>query len=68
MYHTLSQLLLKKKQSVTNKAVIKSDSAVEIGSVLVDLIGCSFQRVSENPKYKKDFLLKDHMLGFGPQL
>ena len=67
MYHTLSQLLLKKKQSVTNKAVIKSDSAVEIGSVLVDLIGCSFQRVSENPKYKKDFFLKDHMLGFGPQ-
>ena len=66
MYHTLSQLLLKKKQSVTN-GHYKSDSAVEIGSVLVDLIGSSFQRVSENPKYKKDFLLKDHMLGFGPQ-
>ena len=55
MYHTLSQLLLKKKQSSTNKAFIKSDSAVEIGSVLVDLIGSSFQRVSENPKYKKTF-------------
>ena len=67
MYHTLSQLLLKKKQSFSNKAFIKSDSAVEIGSVLVDLIGSSFQRVSENPQYKKDFLLKDHMLGFGPQ-
>lgn len=47
MYHTLSQL----KQPVTNKAVIKSDSAVEIGSVLIDL-GSSLQRVSENPKYK----------------
>ena len=55
MYHTLSQLLLKKKQPVTNKAVIKSDSAVEIGSVLKDL-GSSLQRVSENPKYKKSFL------------
>lgn len=58
MYHTLSQLLLKKKQPVTNKAVIKSDSALEIGSVLVDLIGSSPQRVSENPKYKKTFFWK----------
>ena len=56
MYHTLSQLLLKKKP-VTNKAVIKSDSALEIGSVLVDL-GSSLQRVSENPKYKKTLFWK----------
>ena len=52
--YVVAIIVEEKKKSVTNKAVIKSDSAVEIGSVLIDL-GFSLQRVSENPKYKKTF-------------